>query len=424
MFKASSKYLSYILGEGISKGVIFLLFSFFTDYFEKKEFGKLALFWAIIPVLSVFLDFSQRSYVKNRALYGSILAQKSIVRSIVFSTIIALVFYFIWLLLKLYGIAIIDNRFDFYILICAYFFSVIEVMLSYYQIRGKLILYNILYASRNSLPYVLTFLVIILGGKTDKYSPIIFAIVQSFVFGAIALILLINLIKSGKNIFDTTIKRLIKKTTIALSFSSPIIPGVLSALVLSFADRFIINYYYSEVEVAEYTVAYTVGSIFMAFFLATNKMWQKFILQHLKLGEVNRISKAAKIYFFCVLTVCLTVFVFKTHLLKLLSNDSYLVALDLIPIILIGMLFYFLYTVLSNIPFFYKDTFLMAFPAIIAAVLNIILNFLLLPQYGYKVAAYTTTISYFCEFLIIYFICLKKYKIDLLFYAATKKFIR
>jgi len=56
----------------------------------------------------------------------------------------------------------------------------------------------------------------------------------------------------------------------------------------------------------------------------------------------------------------------------------------------------------------------MALPAFIAAGLNIILNIIFLPIYGYKIAAFTTLISYFIEFLVIYIICLKKYRINLL----------
>jgi Na+-driven multidrug efflux pump len=99
---------------------------------------------------------------------------------------------------------------------------------------------------------------------------------------------------------------------------------------------------------------------------------------------------------------------------NILSNSSYFVILDIIPTILLGMFFYFLYTVMSNIPFFHKNTYLMALPAFIAAGLNIVLNVIMLPIYGYKIAALTTLISYFIEFLVIYIICLKKYKINLL----------
>ena len=143
-------------------------------------------------------------------------------------------------------------------------------------------------------------------------------------------------------------------------------------------------------------------------------MWQKYILEGLKANKIIEIKSAVKKYLLVVVLVGVIIFLLKTFLVKILSNSSYYVILDIIPTILMGMFFYFLYTVMSNIPFFHKNTYLMALPAFIAAGLNIILNIIFLPIYGYKIAALTTLISYFIEFLIIYVICLKKYKINLL----------
>ena len=60
----------------------------------------------------------------------------------------------------------------------------------------------------------------------------------------------------------TTFKKSIRDS---LHFSVPLIIGVLSAIGLNAADRFIVNYYHSETDVANYTVAYTAAMIFMAF---------------------------------------------------------------------------------------------------------------------------------------------------------------
>jgi O-antigen/teichoic acid export membrane protein len=236
-------------------------------------------------------------------------------------------------------------------------------------------------------------------------------------FGTIHLIVVVPLavyvvfrrhfIKLSWELFYETIKS-------SLSFSIPFIPAMLSALLLGFSDRFLIKYYYSDVEVANYTIAYTIGTIYAAFFLATNKMWQKYILESLKLQKIDEIKSAAKKYLLVVVLVGIVILLLKTVLVNILSNSSYYVILDIIPTILLGMFFYFLYTLMSNIPFFHKNTYLMALPAFIAAGLNIVLNVIMLPIYGYKIAALTTLISYFIEFVVIYIICLKKYKINLL----------
>ncbi|HIG08444.1 MAG TPA: hypothetical protein EYQ51_01605 [Alphaproteobacteria bacterium] len=273
------------------------------------------------------------------------------------------------------------------------------------QIKGDAAKYNIIFIIRQALPYTLTvsYLFFFSG------DIISFGIIHLIVVSLLALYLFFSeqLIKLSWELFYKTIKS-------SISFSIPFIPAVLSALLLGFSDRFLIKYYYTDVEVANYTIAYIVGTVYASFFLATNKMWQKYILERLKAQKINEIKSAAKRYLLVVLLVGIIILLLKTFLVTILSNSSYYVILDIIPTILMGMFFYFLYTVMSNIPFYHKNTYLMVLPAFIAAGLNIILNIIFLPIFDYKIAALTTLISYFIEFLIIYIICIKKYKINLL----------
>lgn len=423
MNKSVLQYFYYVLGEGISKGIIFLTLSFFTGYFSKSDFGKLSLFWISVPLFAIFIDFAQRSYIKKRYLHSPQKAIDAIYRIILVSCLITFFYLFVVLLMDRFDVHIIDKEFDYYIILCALFYVIIELVLSYYQIGGNVKGYNFYYALRNALPYLLT-IGVILASKNQNFDARIFAEVQLIVFILIAALALYKI----KSRYDIDLKAIVKKffsrIYISLKFSVPIMPGILSALLLSFSDRFIINYYYTEVEVAEYTVAYTISSVFIAFFLATNKMWQKFILENLKAKNINKISSGSRIYVAVVVVIGIGVILMRRPLIDIMANSDYYLILDIIPTIILGMFFYFLYTVLSNIPFYNGNTFLMALPAIIAAVLNILLNFVFIPRYGYKVAAVTTSVSYFIEFLVIYLICLKKYKIDLLFNGLTKRFIQ
>ena len=397
-------YLYYLIGDGFAKLVVLFSIRFFTNYFDKISFGKLSLFWISIPILSIFIDFSQRSYVKY--IYINFKSKSDeVIQSIrIFSFTISLFFYLIFWALNYFDVILIDKGLDSLILFCSFFFVIIEISLSYLQIKGKAIKYNVIFTIRQALPYVLTalYLFFFSGGIIS------FGIIHLIVVVPLSVYLIFrrHFVKLSWRLFYKTIKS-------SLSFSIPFIPAVLSALLLGFSDRFLIKYYYSDVEVANYTIAYTVGTIYAAFFLATNKMWQKYILEALKLQKIDEIKSSAKKYLLVVVLVGIIILLLKTFLVNILSNSSYFVILDIIPTILLGMFFYFLYTVMSNIPFFHKNTYLMALPAFIAAGLNIVLNVIMLPIYGYKIAALTTLISYFIEFVVIYIICLKKYKINL-----------
>ena len=419
MVRSFLQYFYYVLGEGLSKGIIFLTFSFFTGYFSKEDFGRLSLFWITIPLLSIFIDFAQRSFIKKKFLESPDDARNVIPLISLVSAGIALIYALVIFIFNYLGHYIIDKTFDRYLVVCSYSFVIIELGLSFFQMKGDVKYYNVFYFLRNSTPYIITFFIAYF--LVDSiFEAVLFAQVQALVLLFSVFAIFYKLYKSTTFNYNLLVDKFKIRLIESFKFSLPIVPGILCALFLSFSDRYIINYYYSEIEVANYTVAYTVSSIFMAFFMATNKMWQKFILENLKAKNIYLISKTAKYYIAVVLFIGVMVIVCREFLVSLLSNPSYLLILDIVPTIIIGMFFYFLYTILSNIPFFYRNTFLMVLPAIVAASSNLILNFILIPIYGYKIAAMTTTCSYFIEFVLIYIICLQYYKVDILFKTTNE----
>ena len=398
------------MGEGVSKGIVFFSIPFFTNILDKNQFGLLSLYWITVPLFSVFFDFSQRSYVKNYFIHdkNNILTLLSTLNLFILCVfiIMSVIFY-----IKDYiGIFLINPTIDYFVLCSAAFFAMIECSLSYFQIKGDFIKYNLTFLIRSSFPFLISV-------------PLMFYIYPNeyaFIISQLVVFLLIATFNLKKTNYTRNLQNVFELLRPSLIFSLPLIPAMLSVLALSYADRFIINFYQGTVSVAEYSIGYTIGSVFAAIFLSTNKMWQKFILVSLKKNKIKKVRKAAKTYFFVILVIGIGFIFFGDYLIVLISNDSYLSASNYITPIIIGMFFYFLYTLYSNIPFFYKDVKYLMIPAIFAAIINIILNFIYIPKYGIIAAAYTTAISYFFQFLIIYFICTKKYNIDILFNASKK----
>lgn len=406
--KNSLQKIYYILGEGFSKGFVFLVFHIFTNGLDKTDFGKLSLFWISIPVISIFIDLAQRSYVKRYYLYGNTNVFTLIGNIYILSTLIFLILTLVKSLLSFFGIYLIDSKMDIYLMLASYLFVLTEPVLSYLQIKGDSLKYSLLYVFRSAIAYVITAGIFLFIVK-DLY---IYPVVYILTLAGLVLLLLRRIIAKSDKFNFGSFKISIKKS---LRFSLPLTVGVLSAIGLNAADRFIINFYLSEVDVANYTVAYTSATLFMAFFMATNKWWQKFILDALNNNERDKISRKFHVYLLVVLLVGIMVFLFREFIVLVLSNDQYSETIEIVPILLIGMFFYFLYSVLINVPFFYEKTKIQILPALIAVILNILLNILLIPKYGYKIAAWTTCISYFVEFLIMYVLCIKIFKIDFIF---------
>ena len=59
-----------------------------------------------------------------------------------------------------------------------------------------------------------------------------------------------------------------------------------------------------------------------------------------------------------------------------------------------------MYSISVDLEYYYKSTTIIAIYTVIAAVLNLLLNYILIPTYGSIGAAYSTAISYFVIFLL------------------------
>lgn len=395
------------MSEGLSKGLVFLLLPFFISYLSKEEFGKLSLYWVTVPLFSVLIDLTMRSFVKYEHIHHPLRVRKLLYSLLLFMPAMG-VGYVILVrsLYEVFGLTFIEPVVDGLLVLAGLFFAVTEVFLALNQIRGDYKRYSIAYLMRNGLAYILAVVVILWLGKDYRY----FVYIQVGVLFLVSLYLVLR-----EKIRSVSLVYARKKIKEGLRFSGPLIPAAISALLLSFSDRYVIRYFYSDAEVAEYSLAYIVSSIFMAIYMATNKSWQKFILENLKKEKFAYIRKVGHKYIGVILLIGISLFFLIEPLLLLFGTEEYVGGKELVFPIYTGMFFYFLFTYLSNVPFFYRDIRIQAIPAVIAAIFNLVLNIIMVPKYGYEVAAWTTLASYFLEFLVIYLICLFKYHLDLIF---------
>lgn len=87
-------------------------------------------------------------------------------------------------------------------------------------------------------------------------------------------------------------------------------------------------------------------------------------------------------------------------LISILASSEYKEGIYIVPALMVGYFCSVVCLIFSNIELFFdKNKFITAI-TLMAAVINIGLNYLLIPSMGYKVAAYTTYIGYFVMFIL------------------------
>lgn len=211
-----------------------------------------------------------------------------------------------------------------------------------------------------------------------------YAIVQI----AVGLFFYILQISRGKKIFDK------EYWQFALAFNLPLIPHYLSQIVLGQADRIMIGNMVGNSQAAIYSVAYTVASMMTLLINAVNSSFIPSMYQSMDEKEYKNIEKSS--FPLCLLiavSVC-GVMLIGPEVIGILASPEYAEAVYCIPPVAASIFFTYLYTLFINEEFYFEKTQYSMIVSVLGAALNILLNYLLIPRFGYVAAGYTTLVCY------------------------------
>ena len=198
----------------------------------------------------------------------------------------------------------------------------------------------------------------------------------------------------------------------ALTFNIPLIPHYLSMTVLQQADRLMISKLVGNSEAAIYSVAYTVSTIMTLVTQAINNSFTPYTYQMIKAKNYKKIGNAANLLLILVGCGCIFAIAFGPEIIKIMAPVEYYDAIWIIPPVAISVYFMFLYPLFGNIEFYFEETKFTMFASCIGAVLNVVLNAIFIPIFGYYAAGYTTLVCYILFAVAHYFvyknICNKK----------------
>lgn len=209
-----------------------------------------------------------------------------------------------------------------------------------------------------------------------------------FVKATIGICIFISLIRKDKTLFCK------KYWKYALYFNIPLIPHFLSTMILSQSDRIMIKSMVNASSAAMYSIAYVIGTVVLLIINAINNSFTPYVYQALKDRNYYGIKKISNILIFLVaIMVCISM-IFAPEIIYLFAGSKYYEAIGIIPPVSASVFFIFMYSLASNIEYYYKKTAYISISSIICAIINIVLNYLLIPIFGYYVAGYTTLVCY------------------------------
>ena len=95
------------------------------------------------------------------------------------------------------------------------------------------------------------------------------------------------------------------------------------------------------------------------------------------------------------------------ELVVFFATSDYYDAIWIIPPVSVCVFLMFLYPMFSNIEFYYEKSSVATSASIVGAILNIILNYIFIPKFGYIAAGYTTLVCYLI-FSLMHYLGMKK----------------
>jgi O-antigen/teichoic acid export membrane protein len=392
----------YSVGIILSKIVSFVMIPLYTNILKPEEYGTLELLNLSIDIISTIMGFGMLAAVMRYyfRLEDSQERNKVISTALLGTASIMAVTAAICLLASGPFSQVIFHNYENAVYLRLMFItmflgSVIEIPLAYLRILQKSVKFVTIGLVRLILQLGLNilFLVFLRKGVIGVlYSGLITSVLMCLY------LVLTTSISTGLR-FD---RRLYLSM---LAYGVPLIISDISAFVLTFSDRFFLNYYTNLTDVGIYSLAYKFGMLISMLFVSPfYQIWGARMFDIYNRPDAKAIiSRVLTFFLLAALGVNLIVSLFSKDAIRLMSNPSYWDAYRLIPLISFSYVLNGIIYVISVGILAKGKTKLNALAMVIAMAANIGLNFLLIPHWGKVGAAYATLASYFIRVSVIYY---------------------
>jgi O-antigen/teichoic acid export membrane protein len=200
-----------------------------------------------------------------------------------------------------------------------------------------------------------------------------------------------------------------------LAYGLPVLLLQAGWWVLDASDRFILRHFTALNVVAVYSVGYAIGRILIMFSQAINQALTPFFFSTVKEGnpDAKEMFSYTATYFTLVISALgLVVVVFAREAVLFFGGYAYLEATRVTPLIVLGSVVQGMFYVPSRGLFLEKKTAWLPLILVVGVVVNLSLNFLLIPALGMAGAAWATLAGYAATVAVTFVIAQHYYRVD------------
>lgn len=398
--------LALSIGNFGSKIITFLLVPLYTNIFTLKEYGTIDLITVIATMLVPVITLNI-----HEAIMRFTIDKDSKSNDILSIGIIMIFISFVFCLISIPIFNSIEIISKYSVLLSLYVFSSIisSTFMCYIRGKEKLLTYSIIGIIQSIAIATLniTFLMVF---KMGIYGYLLAYIISYFLSAIICIV--------KENIFVNYNFSFNKKTARnMLKYSVFLIPNSLMWWIMNFLDRFMVTTIISLEANGIYSVSYKIPTILITLTTIFNQAWMYSAIKENENDKKEKNAYTNFIYsglFNIVISLSMLILVILKPLMNIYVGKEFYLAWQYTPLLIIGMFFLTLGTFISNEYTANKNSVGFLKSSLIGAVMNLILNFLLIPIIGVMGAALATCISYISVFIFRYFDTKKYVKLRIL----------
>ena len=371
----------------LQKGISLLTTPIFTRILTTEQFGEFSLYQSWYAIISVFATLNLFYGALNNGMTKFSNDRKTVISSLLgLSTTITILLFIIYILFfdfwnNLFGLSTLYMVAMFLELLFAPAFNFWATSQRYDYKYKMLVFATVLMAILSPALGI----IVVLNTVYKAQGRILSFVIIQVIFG---LIFYIYNMSNGKKFY---VKKYWKY---ALTLSIPLLPHYLSSIILNQSDRIMIGYMINKSAVAFYSVSYSITAIVQIVTNAINSSFTPYMYRSLKNKQYDKLKKVFEILLIFIAVVSIIAMCFGPEIVLLFASYEYYDARWIIPPVACSIFFFFLYPLFGNILLYFEKPKYIMISSCVGAVLNIILNIIFIPIFGYYAAGYTTFVCY------------------------------
>ncbi len=179
-----------------------------------------------------------------------------------------------------------------------------------------------------------------------------------------------------------------------LSYATPLIPYALSGTIMAQFDRVMINALRGSADAGLYSVAYNIGMLLSLLVSALVMAFTPDYFEHMKAGRYRAVDADVMKMVWAVFCGAAFLTLFGSEIGLILAGEKFHAALGIVDVVVFGYAGFALWFIYGRNIGFVKKVVYSPIIAAIGGALNIGLNWVFIPRYGYVASAWATVASY------------------------------